>query len=41
MVARNSVPAKYWLALIKAADKRCIPGVNLATLARAASQEEV
>jgi hypothetical protein len=36
MAARNSVPAKYWYAIIEAANRRCIPGVNLATLAAAA-----
>lgn len=38
MVTRDSVPARYWIKMVGAADRRCIAGINLTTLAVAASK---
>lgn len=40
MVTRDSVPARYWIKMVNSADRRCIGGINLATLAIAASKSE-
>jgi hypothetical protein len=37
MIARDSVPSKYWSAMVAAAQERGIHGVTLSTLAAAAS----
>lgn len=39
MIARDSIPPRYWITMVAAAQDRGIAGVSLATLAAAASRK--